>query len=62
MEYLTIDDLTRIFKVSRPTIRKWSKNKILPEAVKIGGVIRWRASDIAGVGDEHDANLPPVDE
>jgi excisionase family DNA binding protein len=43
---LTTKDLAIRFKVSLRTIRYWVTNGILPEPMRIGGVVRWTEDDI----------------
>lgn len=43
---LTVKDLMKEFQVTRRTIANWYAKRIIPEPVKIGGVLRWREEDI----------------
>jgi excisionase family DNA binding protein len=42
---LTIQDLQKLFKISRRTVYHWIKKKIL-HPIRIGGIIRFRKEDI----------------
>ncbi len=43
---LTVEDLERLFRVDRRTLRRWWKQGELPEPMKLGGSNRWRLRDI----------------
>ena len=43
---LSVPDVAKLLHVDAKTIRNWGKQGLLPAAVKIGGVIRWNATDI----------------
>ena len=42
---LTVDDVAGALVVSAKTVRRWREEGKLPPALRIGGVIRWRASE-----------------
>jgi predicted DNA-binding transcriptional regulator AlpA len=45
---LTIDDLAALFRVSKITIARWTKQQVLPKPVRFGRrCIRWRPEDLA---------------
>ena len=47
MQFLTIEDLMTMFKVSEVTIGRWVKAGTIPAPVRLGRrAIRWRASDL----------------
>jgi len=49
---LTAEDLAKVFQVTRKTISNWLIRGAIPRPVKIGGVVRWRRSDIEAMLDE----------
>ena len=44
-ELLSVEEMTRILKVSKPTIQRWCRDRKLP-AVKIGKAYRIRREDL----------------
>ncbi len=38
---LSIADVARRCQVSEKTVRRWRKENRLPDAIEIGGVVRW---------------------
>ncbi len=46
---LTVEDMERIFRVHRRTISRLCKRGKLPQPLKIGIGLRWRARDIEQV-------------
>ena len=44
-ELLSVEEMTRILKVSRPTIQRWCRDRKLP-AAKIGKAYRIRREDL----------------
>lgn len=42
IQWLTPDDLARMWQVSAGTIANWRTNKKGPEFVRIGGLVRYR--------------------
>jgi len=47
MKLLKIEDLANNLNISRSTIWRWRKQKIIPEPIAIGPrLVAWRASDI----------------
>jgi predicted DNA-binding transcriptional regulator AlpA len=45
-ELLTVPDVARLVKVEAKTVRPWRTDGLLPEAICIGGVLRWRREAI----------------
>lgn len=43
---LTMDEVSQIFKVSRVTLHKWRRLKLLPPVLKKGGRVYFRKSQI----------------
>ena len=41
-ELLGVGDLAARFQVAEKTIRRWRSEGLLPDAIEIAGVIRWR--------------------
>ena len=41
IQYLTPDDLARMWQVSAGTIANWRTNKKGPEFIRIGGLVRY---------------------
>ena len=44
---LTVEDLERLLRVDRRTVRRLWKRGQLPPPLKLGGSNRWKAEDIA---------------
>lgn len=44
--WLTAKQVADQFQVTVRTIRRWRRNGYFPPPVKIGGSLRWRASDV----------------
>jgi excisionase family DNA binding protein len=44
--YLTVDQLSQRYSVSRATIYRWVKEKKMPKPTKIVGSSRWRLSTL----------------
>lgn len=44
-ELLSVDQMTRILKVSKPTVQRWCRDRKLP-AAKIGKAYRVRREDL----------------
>jgi predicted DNA-binding transcriptional regulator AlpA len=44
---LTVEDLERLLRVDRRTVRRLWKRGQLPQPLKLGGGNRWKAEDIA---------------
>jgi predicted DNA-binding transcriptional regulator AlpA len=44
---LTVEDLERLLRVDRRTVRRLWKRGQLPQPLKLGGSNRWKAEDIA---------------
>jgi excisionase family DNA binding protein len=42
---LTVEDVMRRYTVARPTVYSWVRRKVL-RAVKLGGAVRFYASDL----------------
>ena len=45
---LSVGDLARRLGVDPKTIRRWRRDRVLPEALVVGGVVRWRPVVIDG--------------
>ena len=45
-DLLLASEVAQIFKVSPRTVTRWGQNGKLPPPVRVGGVTRWRRSDI----------------
>ena len=43
---LTMSEVMIHFSITKPTIYKWVKFKILPEPLKIGGLVYFRKEDV----------------
>jgi len=43
---LTVEDLERLLRVDRRTVRRLCKRGQLPQPLKLGGSNRWRIKDI----------------
>ena len=43
---LAVAGLARIMIVIEKTVRRWRDEGRLPDAVEVGGVVRWRPEDI----------------
>ena len=43
---ISVGDVAERLSVSPTTIRRWRREKKMPEGVVLGGVIRWRPNDI----------------
>ncbi len=43
---LAVAGLARLLDVTEKTVRRWRDEGRLPEAIVVGGVVRWRADDI----------------
>ncbi len=55
---LTIDQLTGIFAVSKPTISRWAELGVIPPPIRIAepgrrGSVRWKKADIEAFIAEH---------
>ena len=44
-DLLSVDEITRILKVSKPTVQRWCRSRMLP-AAKIGKAYRIRREDL----------------
>ena len=44
---LTVDDLARVLRVDSKTVRRWRSEGKLPDAIELGGVVRWHP-DVVG--------------
>ncbi len=40
--YLRVRDLAELLRVNERTVRRWRSEGVLPPAVEIAGVVRWR--------------------
>ena len=47
-EMLTVHDFAALLRVEPKTVRRWRQEGLLPEALVIGGVIRWRRDAVEG--------------
>lgn len=45
-EWMTTDDLASHFSCSRSTIWRWVKGGVIPAPRRLGGLNRWRRSEI----------------
>ncbi|WP_237222154.1 helix-turn-helix transcriptional regulator [Rothia nasimurium] len=52
-EVFTIDDLAKRLGVSGRTVRNWRSKGLDPVAIKIGGFIRYKLSDIEAWEEAH---------
>ena len=43
---LSVQDLADRLAVDARTVRRWRRDRVLPEALEIAGVIRWRPETI----------------
>ncbi len=43
---LAVADLARLLNVTEKTVRRWRDEGRLPNAIVVGGVVRWRPEDI----------------
>jgi hypothetical protein len=43
---LTVKDLMARYEVPRETIANWYARRVLPDAIRVGGEMRWRVEDI----------------
>ena len=48
-EFLTRKETAKFYDISFPTLWRWEKKGSIPKAIRIGGKVKWRKSDI----DEH---------
>ena len=48
-DLLLRSEVAKLFRVSERTVARWSASGKLPSPVRVGGVQRWRQSDIARV-------------
>jgi excisionase family DNA binding protein len=51
---VSVDELARRLGVSASTVRRWRRDGKLPEAVVLGGVVRWRPETIEEWLEEQD--------
>ena len=54
-ELLTTADVARILCASDKTVRTWHREGHIPKAIEVGGVLRWRRSDIESWLEEQSA-------
>ena len=47
---LTVGDLAGVLQVDERTVRRWRDEGKLPDAIELGGVIRWHPDTVAKVG------------
>lgn len=45
-EFLTRKETAKFYKISLPTLWRWEKKGSIPRAIRIGGKVFWRKSDI----------------
>jgi predicted DNA-binding transcriptional regulator AlpA len=55
---LTVEDLERLLRVDRRTVRRLWKRGQLPQPLKLGGSNRWKAEDIAEALDKLQQQRP----
>ncbi len=44
-ELLTVADVARLLRIEAKTVRRWRLEGLLPPALVLGGVVRWRRDD-----------------
>ena len=58
LEYLDVDDVARLLRVTAHTIWKWRQRGSFPPAYKFGTAIRWRREEIEGWARRNREGLP----
>ena len=43
---ITRKEVAKFYKISLPTLWRWEKKGSIPKAIRIGGSVKWRKSDI----------------
>lgn len=54
-ELMTVKDVAAHFGCGVSTVWRWHQSGVLPKAVRIGGLTRWRRADIEAVLNDTEA-------